>query len=125
MGTRYSFGQSAFAQTFAISNYQEWDASPDSPETTADWPYQFIYFYVSEYRLHLAKSPFYFASGGYIRPDYPDGIFYILKSGNWDLTDKRQIPSNYWLYNKPAFKEANNDVFESNSYSTVFFAKTT
>ena len=129
-GTHYSLGVYGNATTDA-NPYQEWDAYPQSPQPTSEYPYQAITRYLTSYFVWMCKSRNYHVASipEYIHtsnPAYGDASKSALSSGGvW------AAPSTYELFELPMSEvlEANYDIYVSawTSLSTpdVYFEKTT
>lgn len=105
-----------------VSLYQEWDSYPDSPLLTTDYPYQFLFDHGGVKKLVLAKYKCFrynSTSNIYIQPYDLTSVLYTLSGDTWTLV------GNYNTYAYTTLLQANNDIYTNNTYTTVYFAKTT
>lgn len=123
--TYYSNGIAASSTTQQASTpgYQPWENYPDSPVLTSDWAYQSIFFRADVtliYLLLAKQNPFYFSNNRmYFNGDL---LRYKYENGNWTYS-AATFGNSYVDCNE--IYEANNDIYTSSAYTTVFFPKTT
>jgi len=107
------------------SAYQEWDAYPDSPLLTADYPYQFIYDTGGSPKLVLSKSQLYISTGGagITRTNVAVPMKkYSYSGGIW--TSVVTLPNETYGY-QSYLVESNSDIFTNYTLSGIYFAQTT
>ena len=144
MGIKYSFGQSDFARTQPSSEIQEWSGYPDSPDSLATYPWQFIVINPANKKTWLycigsnAENLkfYYYPLYGTIIPSSTwngEDCYYsshYLDSGTWIFQDRKPPGT----YNSAVFgvddgvngvKESNTDIYTDNTYANIWFAKTT
>ncbi len=132
-GTYYSSGISGSETTdeAAIPDYQQWASYPDSPVLTSSFPYQAIWYSPTagvNYRIGLIasthkiyKNSSTICGGG----NTTNTKIYLMPVGgsNWGSAN----PFGFYQYaaGDMEMKEANYDVYEDSTLTTVYFAKTT
>lgn len=106
------------------SGYQRWDGYPDSPLLTIDYPYQAIW-------LNSTGTAFLFMSKTPIFTYESDGLQSTGAGQSW-----YKAPQYEWLFTSAgvlqfsessvsSILQANNDVYDDNTFTTVRFAQTT
>lgn len=125
------------------TDYQQWENYPDSPVLTSDYPYQYIYDTGADPLLETAVYLFGFDVPAYIVED--SGYQFIKNTGSgFYAYIAADVDPNAWYidgmyYFTPdieaaygmsenlldILKEANADIYTDNTFTNVYFAKTT
>lgn len=108
-----------------VADYQAWAIHPDSPVLTADYPYQWITYSGGSYRLRVAKGKWYVTPNETDRWSPSDvGKYYYRAGGPWTFLGDIAANAPCSHYAHPE-RQSNADIYTDNSYTTVYFAKTT
>lgn len=119
LGLGLSINRSVCAGKPPEPDYQQWDAFPDSPVTTADFPYQVVLTKDPWTLLFVATTPMWVADN--VIRSATTVRLYDTKANTW----ADEGASGGWEIIGRVAQEANNDVYDSSSFTTVYFAKTT
>lgn len=109
------------------SLYQEWTTYPNSPELTATYPYQCIFYQASNnyHGLALSSVKLWHTDSAPNHVIHGSGkVYYMIGvTGTWIyntvLNTTTSIDATY------AMEQANYDIYTSSAYETVYFTKTT
>lgn len=129
--------EAEFGVSLGAGEYQSWDIfTVDSPVLTANYPYQVIirsyfnggfsvYLYVSTrpiYYVSTVKTLYFGTVAG--SSVTSEGSYYILETDVWTFVDNMNIRNlNTGFAN--TFYECNADIYTDNTFTTVYFSKTT
>ncbi|MFA5305982.1 MAG: hypothetical protein WC365_00895 [Candidatus Babeliales bacterium] len=106
--------------TLSAPDYQPWTTYPDSPVLTSLYPYQVIFSAGANIRLVVNSAPWYYNFSGDTQVKSASvGKLYQLNTGVWEYISDADN------YSYTTLLQANADVYDSSSLTTVFFAKTT
>jgi uncharacterized repeat protein (TIGR02059 family) len=110
----------------AASAYQQWNGYPQTPVLTSTYPYQHISHNSvnGKYNLWITQSRVY-KSGDYLWS--PTGTFRLYESetGPWVYVAQLNNGAGYNLGKATDVIQANNDIYADNTFTTIYFAKTT